>query len=209
MRVNLIYNFYMSDSFDGVDRSRLVMVNKFFIILLSLFWGIGCNSSVVVPEDLVVSDVTTGWLDVGFDELGRNKLVPTISFHIKNVSYNKLRTLQLNGIFRRCLPAYAGSQIQGSEVSLPGAALETCTGEEQEWGNAFIRAVGRQGLEPDASVGPFTMQSDFGYTGEQPRRDMFQHRDFIDSKVEIFVKHRAEEWLKLKEYQIERQLLTQ
>ena len=71
MRVNLIYNFYMSDSFDGVDRSRLVMVNKFFIILLSLFWGIGCNSSVVVPEDLVVSDVTTGWLDVGFDELGR------------------------------------------------------------------------------------------------------------------------------------------
>ena len=84
-----------------------------------------------------------------------------------------------------------------------------CTSEEQEWGSAFIRAVGREGLEPDASVGPFTMQSDFGYTGERARREMFQHSDFIDAKVEIFVKHRAEEWFKLNEYQIERQLLTQ
>ena len=119
-----------------------------------------------------------------------------------------MRTLQLNGVFRRCEVAQAG-QPPVSEVSPADPAAGTCAGEIQEWGNAYVRAVGREGLDPGALAGPFTMESGLGYTGEQPRVEMLQHRDFVDVKVELFIKHRADPWVRLGEHQIDRQLLTQ
>ena len=170
----------------------------------------GCGGPSLDPSTtLAVTDVTTGWLDVGFDELGRNKLVPTISFRLENVSQGRIRTLQLSGVFRRCLPVYEGQPMPVSDVSPPDSDMGTCAGESQEWGNAFVRAVGREGLEPGMGTEQFTMQSGLGYTGEQPRLDMLQHGDFVDAKVELFIKHRADRWVMLNEYQIERQLLTQ
>ncbi len=157
---------------------------------------------------LAVTDVTTGWLDVGLDDLGRSKLVPTISFRLTNISDNHVRTLQLNGVFRRCQVAQAGQQPV-SDVSPADPAAGTCAGEVQEWGNAFVRAVGREGLDPGSLAGPFTMESGLGYTGEQPRVEMLQHRDFVDVKVEVFIKHRADPWVRLSEHPIGRQLLTQ
>ena len=169
----------------------------------------GCGGgSLDAQAALAVTDVTTGWLDLGLDELGRTKLVPTISFRLQNVSDQPLRTLQLNGVFRRCLPESAGESE--SQVSPADPDAGTCQGEDQEWGNAFLgRAVGREGLDPGAQVGPFTMESGLGYTGEQPRVEMLEHRDFVDVKVELFVKHRAEAWVRLSEHPIERRILTQ
>ena len=34
------------------------------------------------------------------------------------------------------------------------------------------------------------------------------HRDFVDVTVELFVKHRAEQWVKLDQYPIARQSIT-
>ena len=82
-------------------------------------------------------------------------------------------------------------------------------GEDQEWGSGLVRAVGREGVVPGAALGPFTMESSLGYTGEQSLAEMLGHRDFVDVKIELFVKHRAEQWAKLGEYTIDRQLLTQ
>ena len=172
--------------------------------------AVGCSAPPLdVPQVLSAADVTTGWLDVGFDELGRNKLVPTVSFRLENVSEQQVRSLQLNGVFRRCLPVYEGQPAPVSEVSPPDPDTGTCAGENEEWGNAFVRAVGREGLPPGTATGPFTMQSELGYTGEQPRLEMIEHRDFVDAKVELFVKHRADPWVRLDEYPIDRQLLTQ
>jgi hypothetical protein len=64
-------------------------------------------------------------------------------------------------------------------------------------------------MAPGEDVGPFTMENRLGYTGEQSRQEMLQHRDFVDVKIELFAKHRAERWAKLGEFPIERQLLTQ
>ncbi len=171
----------------------------------------GCGGGPLdVPASLVVTDVTTGWLDLGLDDLGRTKLVPTISFRVQNVSSDNVRTLQLNGVFRRCLPQPAGQPAPASEISPADLEAGTCAGEDQEWGNSFLaRAVGREGLDPGAATGPFTMESGLGYTGEQPRIEMLEHRDFVDVKVEIFVKHRADDWVRLSEHPIDRQLLTQ
>ena len=170
----------------------------------------GCGRALDVQASLAVTDVTSGWLDAGIDTLGRTKLVPTISFRLTNISDDPVRTLQLNGVFRRCLPAGTAAPTAESAVSPADAEAATCAGEEQEWGNAFLgRAVGREGLEPGAAAGPFTMESGLGYTGEQPRIEMLQHRQFVDVKVELFVRHRADPWTSLIEHQVDRQLLTQ
>lgn len=170
----------------------------------------GCGEQLDVPTSLEITDVTSGWLDVGLDTLGRTKLVPIISFRLVNISDGPLRTIQLNGVFRRCLAP--GIEVPPAEamVSPANAEAGTCPGEDQEWGNAFLgRAVGREGLEPGAAAGPFTMESGLGYTGEQPRIEMLEHRQFVDVKVELFVRHRSDPWTSLNEYQIDRQLLTQ
>ena len=170
----------------------------------------GCSGpQVAITDALLIEDVTTGWLDAGIDDFGRNKLVPTISFRLANNSDESVRTLQLNGIFRRCVVAYPGQPEPVSEVSPADLTAGTCPGEMQEWGSAYLRAVGREGLEPGAATEPFTMESLLGYTGEQSRLDMLQHREFVDVKVEVFVKRLAEQWVKLGELSIERQLLTQ
>ena len=155
---------------------------------------------------LAVTDVITGWLDVGLDDRGRNKLVPAIAFRLRNESDQRLGTLQLNGVFRRCQVLYHGQPEPDNPVSPPDEEAGTCLGEDQEWGSALVRAVGRDGVVPGDNLGPFTMESGLGYTGEQLPAEMLRHRDFVDVKIELFVKHRAEQWAKLSEHQIDRRL---
>ena len=40
-------------------------------------------------------------------------------------------------------------------------------------------------------------------------RQIMQHKDFIDAKVEIYLKKGSQTWAKLGEFPIERQLITQ
>ena len=182
-------------------------------VVLGVALSVVLAGSACTPLDvraaLDVTDITTGWLDVGFDDLGRNKLVPTISFSIENVSEQRVRTLQVNGVFRRCQVLYAGQPAPENPASPADEEAGTCMGEDQEWGSGLVRAVGREGVVPGAALGPFTMESSLGYTGEQSLAQMLAHRDFVDVKIELFVKHRAEQWAKLGEYKIDRQLLTQ
>lgn len=149
-----------------------------------LLLSVGCGRPVVdVPRDLRVADMTTGWFDAGSDDLAQNKLVPTISFRLDNISEHETGSLRVQGMFHRA-------------------------GEDEGWGAAFIRATGREGLAPGASAGPFALRSERGYTGEQAGREMLEHRDFVDVTVELFVKHRSAQWVRLNEYQIERHLIT-
>ena len=46
--------------------------------------------------------VSTGWVSAGVVE-GNNKVVPLVSFTLKNGSDQKLRALQVNAVFRRGL----------------------------------------------------------------------------------------------------------
>lgn len=178
-------------------------------VLSAVLLAAGGCAPLDVHAALDVTDVTTGWLDTGLDDLGRNKLVPTIEFRLRNVSEQRLRTLQLNGVFRRCQVLYAGQPAPEEPVSPADEEAGTCMGEDREWGSALVRAVGREGVVPGDGLGPFTMESSLGYTGEQALAEMLDHRDFVDVKIELFVKHRADQWAKLGEFPIERRLLTQ
>ena len=149
-----------------------------------LLLGVGCQQSEVdIPHDLRVADITTGWLDAGVDDLGQNKLVPAISFRLENMSEHETDSLRVQGMFRRA-------------------------GEDEGWGSAFLRATGREGLAPGGSAGPFAMRSERGYTGEQTAREMLEHKDFVDVTVELFVKHGSAQWVRLDQYQIERNLIA-
>ena len=57
--------------------------------------------------------------------------------------------------------------------------------------------------------GKIVLRSGLGYTGEEPRTQMLQNSQFVDAKVEIFLKQGSRVWAKLAEFPIERQLLTQ
>jgi hypothetical protein len=143
----------------------------------------GCGPEVDLSKGLQVEVVSTGWFDAGIVN-GHNKLVPTVTFKIKNVSDQKLSALQVNARFSR-------------------------GNEPEEWGNGFLPSVGPGGLAPGATTAPLTIKSQLGYTGtDQSRVEMLQNSQFVDAKVELAAKHGGTQWKRLGEYPIARQLIT-
>jgi hypothetical protein len=142
----------------------------------------GCRSR-EVEKDLAITDVHTGWYDAGIVG-GQNKLVPTISLKLRNVSPEEIARVQINAVFRR-------------------------VGEDKEWDAHFVRGIGPDGLAPGAKGSELVLRSERGYTGLQSRLQMLQNKEFVDAKVEIFGKHGSRFWVKLGEFKIDRQLLTE
>lgn len=142
-----------------------------------------CQTRVDLATGVRVSEVTTGWYDAGIVEGQKNKLVPSISFRIANKSDATIAGLQVNTVFRR-------------------------VNEQAEWGSAFAKPFGRDGLAPGTLSSSIVLRSPLGYTGLQPRGEMLQNKEFVDAKVEVFGKYGADNWTKLGEYAVQRQLLT-
>jgi hypothetical protein len=143
----------------------------------------GCGPEVDLSKGLQVEIVSTGWFDAGIVN-GHNKLVPTVSFKLRNVSDQKLSALQVNARFSR-------------------------GNEPEEWGNGFLPSVGPGGLAPGATTAPLTIKSQLGYTGtDQSRVEMLQNSQFVDAKVELAAKYGGTQWKRLGEYPIARQLIT-
>lgn len=153
--------------------------------MLTLVAFSGCAQSVDVEKVLTITDVHTGWYDAGVQPDGKNKLVPSISLRLQNISEQPIKSVHLNAIFRRVDEPQVG------------------------WGEHYVRAIGPEGLAPGATTQPIVLRSNLGYTGTQPRLQMLQNREFVDAKVEIYAKHGSRTWARLGEYQIDRQLLTQ
>jgi hypothetical protein len=87
-------------------------------------------------------------------------------------------------------------------------ALFRRVGENDEWGNGFVTAVGSGGLAPGASTGVLTIKSDHGYTGTDPRADLLQNSQFVDARVDLLAKYGSTQWVRMGEYPITRQLMT-
>lgn len=72
-----------------------------------------------------------------------------------------------------------------------------------------MRGIGPDGLAPGAKGDELVLRSDRGYTGQQSRLQMLQNKEFVDARVQIFGKHGSRNWVKIGEYTIDRQLLTE
>jgi len=142
-----------------------------------------CGPTVDVSQGLHVTVVKSGWYDAGIVNGGQNKLVPTITFKIKNVSDQTLASLQVNALFRRVT-------------------------EKDEWGSGFVTAAGSTGLPAGAETDALTIRSPLGYTGsDQSRQEMLANTHFVDAKVELFAKYGSTQWKRIGEYPITRQLI--
>lgn len=160
-----------------------LLVTRVPALLLLLVVCAGCGPTVDLVANLQVLDVSTGWFDAGIVN-GQNKLVPSIAFSLKNNSDQKLKTLQVNVLFRRVT-------------------------EKEEWGSGFVTVAGSGGLAAGASSSPITIRSQLGYTGsEQSREEMLRNDHFVDAQVELFAKYDSVQWKRLGEYPVTRRLIT-
>ena len=154
------------------------------VVAVAALLSISCGASVDAVAALEPVDVVTGWYDEGIVEGGKNKLVPSITMKLRNKSDEPLSSIQINAIFRR-------------------------VGEAEMWGEYFGWAIPRTApLAAGAETNTLVMHSTLGYTGEQPRMQMLQNKEFVDAKVEIYLKQGSKVLAKLAEYPIQRQLLT-
>jgi hypothetical protein len=144
----------------------------------------GCAPPVDLSKNMQVLDVSTGWFDAGIVN-GQNKLVPTITFKLKNNSDQSLKVLQANVLFHR--------------ISDPNV----------QWGDGFLSVSGSEGLAPGATSNPLTVQSKLGYTGsDQTRQEMLRNKAFVDATVQVFAKYGSTQWVKLGEYPVEHRLIS-
>jgi len=154
------------------------------LITLLVVAAAGCTPSVDLPKAVAIADVHTGWYDVGILESGQNKLVPSISLKLQNMSGTSVARIQLNAIFHR-------------------------VGEKDGWGEHYVSAVDANGLAAGSATNAIVLRSTLGYTGDESRAQMLQHPSFVDATVDIFGKQGRGNWVKLGEYRIDRQLLKQ
>jgi hypothetical protein len=159
------------------------MKSRLTACIVLVLLATGCRAR-EVEKDLAITDVHTGWYDIGIVN-GQNKLVPSISLKLKNVSPDEISRVQLNAVFKRL------------------------DGENKEWDAHFVRGIGPNGLAPGATGEELVLRSERGYTGNESRLQMLQNKAFVDAKVEIFGKHGSRFWVKIGEFQIDRQLLTE
>ena len=141
-----------------------------------------CGPNVDLTKGLQVTVINSGWYDAGIVN-GQNKLVPAVSFAVKNVSSRTLVSLQINALFRRVT-------------------------EQDEWGSELVIAAGSSGLAAGATTPPLMGKSPRGYTGsDQSRTEMLQNSHFVDAKVDLFAKYGSTQWTRIGSYPITRQLL--
>lgn len=162
-----------------------VRAGAFVAIIVAALLSTSCDGA---SDEAVASleplDVVTGWYDDGIIQGGKNKLVPSVTMKLRNKGDRELKSVQINAIFRR-------------------------VGEQEMWGEYFGWAIPRtQPLAAGAATHVLVMRSTLGYTGDQPRMQMLQNREFVDAKVEIYLKQGSKVLTKLAEYPIQRQLLT-
>jgi hypothetical protein len=146
-----------------------------------LLLSAACGPRVDLTTALQFESLTTGW--TGVTSAGSPyKIVPAVSFRLKNASYRTLAPLQVNAVFRRA-------------------------GDPGEWSNAMVTAAGSAGLPPSASTGPLVIKGTLGYTGTDPQWDMLRNSQFVDATVDLFARYGSQQWTRVGEYPINRQIV--
>jgi hypothetical protein len=143
----------------------------------------GCGRGVEVEKVLKVTDVRSGWYDAGVQADGKNKLVPSLSIKLENVSSEPIANVQIMAVFHR-------------------------VNEEEAWGEHYVRAIGSDELAPGVTSDDIVLRARLGYTGTDPRLSMLRNSAFIDATVNVFAKHGSRNYVRLAQLEIDRELLT-
>jgi hypothetical protein len=132
-----------------------------FGLAIALAWATGCGPAVDLSK-ITVTDTLTGWYDAGITD-GMNKLVPSVSFRLKNDGPTPATEVALSVVFWR-------------------------DGDDGEWDGKEVRGLGSDPLAPGASSEPILVRAETGYTLEQPRSELFSHSMFRDVTARVIAK---------------------
>ena len=140
-----------------------------------------CGPVVDLTSGLRVEGVSTGWYEAAAAN-AQIKLVPAVSFTLKNLSNQKLGTLQVNAVFRRI-------------------------DQDQEWASGFLTAAGSDGLPPGGATRTLFVPSPLGYTGTESRLDMLWNSHFVDAYFANTCTFASTKWVPVGEFPIARHLI--
>ena len=122
-----------------------------------------------------------GYVPVGQPYAGQARLLPSITFQLKNEGTLPLEYVDLTVAFWRA-------------------------NDDGEKDSKLIHAIGKDGLAPGATTDTLTVQSTVGYTSPTAPAEFFSSSYFIDFKVKIFAR-RAGSNASLGEFVLERRIL--
>lgn len=152
---------------------------KYALFSLAAAVTMACGQPVDVSKAVQTHVVTSGWLPASTVD-GTNKIVPSVSVALKNVSDQKLTALQVNAVFRR-------------------------VSNNDEIASDFRPVSGPDGLSAGSSTDTILLKAQRGYTGADPMAELLSNSQFVDAKVELFVKAGPGQWTRVGEYPITRQ----
>lgn len=153
---------------------------KKLAVVLAVMMTAACSEPIDVAKAVQVNVTTSGWLVAGVVD-GKNKIVPSVSLTLKNVSGQTLNALQTNAVFR-------------------------LAATNAEIGTDFRPISGSGGLPAAASSDKIRLKAAIGYTGTDPVDELLNNSRFVDAKVELFVKAGSGQWTRVGAYPIARQL---
>jgi hypothetical protein len=153
---------------------------KRMVLTLAMVMTAACSEPPDIAKAVQVDVATSGWLVAGVVD-GKNKIVPSVSLTLKNVSGETLNALQTNAVFR-------------------------LVSTNAEIGTDFRPVSGSGTLPAAASTEKIRLKAPLGYTGTDPVDELLNNSRFGDAKVEVFVKAGSGQWTRVGEYPIARQL---
>src|SRR6266540_1977636 len=99
-----------------------------FVLLVAAALALpGCGPDIDLKHSAHLVEVTTGWFDAGVMPDGKNKLVPSITFRIRNDGNATIGTTQVNLIFKRVT-------------------------DKDEWTTSLVKGIGSDGLAAGATT---------------------------------------------------------
>ena len=141
----------------------------------------GCGPAPDLTK-LELTDTFTGWYDFGV-AAGENKLVPSVSFRLKNNGSVPVDSVQLTVSF----------WVEGGD------------GEKD---SSEVRGIGTESVAPGASSEAVLVRSTVGYTTPGARAEIFTHSQFKDWVAKLFAK-RGGKIVPIGELKIDRRIIPQ
>lgn len=139
------------------------------------------SASVDLASSVRVEDVSGGWSVTRADD-GRTRLLPTVSFQLRNVSSEPLSSVHVHVVFRR-------------------------VGNTDVWSDVVRHAISSRALASGIATEPIVAEAPIGYTGDEGTTGLLNHAQFVDSAVSIYARHGAERWTYLGEFPLPRQVV--
>ena len=155
-------------------------MTKRLVLALAAALAVAACKGPDVRTALQVVDVHSGWFEAGRIDDTNLKIVPGISFKLKNVSQEPVYAIEVNGVFRKL----------DDNLILD---------------SPYVRAIpSNRPLAPGATSEPIVLRSQFGVTGTETRLQMLKNSRFVDRNITILGKARRRQWAPMGVFTIER-----